>query len=136
MISLTNMSHQQKQIVGLFKQGIIPLMRVRREKMPLKSWASKSVKKIKSFKVAIYKLPKVKNGSFGRKSNNNEITNFNRALDDIAYSLRGNFRNNDIKVFDYNLKKVDMRMDAIHTKQNKFQKMIFSLRNYISSVGY
>ena len=53
---------------------------------------SKCVSKIKPYKVAICKLPKVKNGSFGRETNNNEINKFNRALDDIADGLRGEFQ--------------------------------------------
>ena len=97
---------------------------------------SKSVNKIKPYKVAICKLPKVKNGSFGRETNNNEITKFNQALDDIADGVRGEFQNTDIKVLDYNLEKADIRNDGIHPNQNGIQKMVFSLRNYISSVGY
>ena len=60
---------------------------------------SKCVNKIKPYKVAIRKLPKVKNGSLGRETNNNEINKFNRALDDIADGLRGEFQNTDIKKF-------------------------------------
>ena len=97
---------------------------------------SKCVNKIKPYKVAICKLPKVKNGSFGRETNNNEINKFNRALDDIADGLRGEFQNTDIKVLDYNLENVDIRMDGIHPNHNGIQKMVFSLRNYISIVGY
>ena len=97
---------------------------------------SKCVKKIKPYKVAICELPKVKNGSLGRKSNNNEKKNkFSWALDDIADGLRGEFQNTDTKVLDYVLKIVDIRMDGIHPDQNGIQKMVFSLRNYISSVG-
>ena len=133
------MRHQQKQNVGLFIQDIIPLIKVRQEKMPLKSWESflsKCVNKIKPYKVAICKLPKVKNGSFGRETNNNEINKFNQALDDIADGLRGGFQNTDIKVLDYNLEKADIRNDGIHPNQNGIQKMVFSLRNYTPSVGY
>ena len=107
--------------------------------MPLKScgsFLSKCVNKIKPYKVAICKLPKVKNGSFERETNNNEITKFNRALDDIADGLRGKFQNTDIQVLDYNLEKADIRIDGIHPNQNGIQKMVFSLRNYISCVGY
>ena len=60
----------------------------------------------------------------------------NRALDDIAVGLRGEFQNTDIEVLDYNLEKADIRMDGIHPIQNGIQKMVFSLWNYISSVGY
>ena len=59
-----------------------------------------------------------------------------RALDDIADGLRGEFQNTDIKIRDYNLENVDIRMDGIHPNHNGIQKMVFSLRNYISSVGY
>ena len=107
--------------------------------MPLKSWESflsKCVNKLKPYKVAICKLPKVKNGSLGRETNNNEITKFNQALDDIADGLSGEFQNTDIKVLDYNLEKTYIRNDGIHSDQNGIQKMVFSLRNYISSVGY
>ena len=83
----------------------------------------------KPYKVAICKLPKVKNGSFGREINKNEITKFNRALDDIANGLRGEFQNTDIKVLDYKLEKADIRIDGFHPNQNGIQKMVFSLRN-------
>ena len=79
---------------------------------------SKCVNKIKLYKVAICKLPKVKNGSFGRETNNNEITKFNQALDDIADGLRGEFQNTDIRVLDYNLEKADIRNDGLHPNQN------------------
>ena len=78
----------------------------------------------------------VKNGSSGRETTNNEINKFNRALDDIADDLSGEFQNTDIKGLDYNLENVDIRMDGIHPNHNGIQKMVFSLRNYISSVGY
>ena len=81
----------------------------------------------------ICKLPKLKNGSFGRETNNNEINKFNRALDDIADGLRGEFQNTDKKVLDYNLENPDIPMDGIHSNQNGFQKLVFSLRNYIMS---
>ena len=73
--------------------------------MPLKSWESflsKCVNKIKPYKLVICKLPKVKNSSVGRETNNNEITKFNQTLDDIADGLRRKFQNTDIKVRDYN----------------------------------
>ena len=97
---------------------------------------SKSVNKLKPYKVAIGKLTKVKNGSFGRETNNNEKTKFNRPLDDIADGLRGEFQNTDIKVLDYNLGKADIQVDCIHPNQKGIKEIVFSLRNYISSVGY
>ena len=75
--------------------------------MPGRSWESflsKCVDKIKPYKVANCKLPKVKKtGSFGRETNNNVITKFNQTLYDTADGLRGDFQNTDIKVLDYNL---------------------------------
>ena len=69
------------------------------------SFLSKCVNKIKAYKRAIYKLPKVKNGSFGLKTNNYQTTKFNLALNGIADGLHDEFQNTDIKVRDYNLEK-------------------------------
>ena len=78
----------------------------------------------------------VKNGTFGRETNNDKKTKFNWALDDLADGLPGEFRKTDIKVLDYNLEKADLQMDGIHPNQFGIEKTVFSLGKYISSVGY
>ena len=70
------------------------------------------------------------------ETNNHENEKFNFELNGIAVGLRGKFQNTDNKVLDYTLHQADIRLDDIHPNQSGIQKMVFTIRNYNSSVGY
>ena len=76
--------------------------------------------KLKLYRLATCRLPKVKNGNFGRGINNMEIHKFNCALN-IADGLRGKFKNADVKIFDYTLDKADICLDDIDPSQSRIQ---------------
>ena len=97
---------------------------------------SKAITKLKPYKLAICKIPHVKNGSFGRESNNIEIDKFNKELEDMADCIRVEHQSIDIQVLDYQLENKDIRSDGIHPTESGVQKMVFCLRNYIGKMGY
>ena len=45
-------------------------------------------------------------------------------------------KNTDIKFFDYNLDQADIGLDGIHPNQSRIKKIVFTVQNCISSVGY
>ena len=53
--------------------------------------ASEIIKKLSPLKVALCKIPPVKDGFFGRSKNNEKIDKYNEALENVATELSGVF---------------------------------------------
>lgn len=97
---------------------------------------SKSIRKLKPHNVALCKLPPVKNGIYGRESNNIEISAYNSSLDDIADTIKGEFPNTNIKILEYNMNSNDIRNDGVHPNLTGIQKLVSTLRDYFKSLGH
>ena len=76
---------------------------------------SKCLTKFKPYKVAICQIPQVKNGLYGRDSNNKQIHAYNQEINIIADQIRDEFQWSNVYVLNYGLEAND-RQDGVHTK--------------------
>ena len=63
----------------------------------------KFITKFKHYKVAICKIPNVKNGLYGRDVNNKEINEYNKKIKNIADQLKGEFQSCNVSALYYNV---------------------------------
>ena len=76
---------------------------------------SKCLTKFKPYKVAICQISQVKNGLYGRDSNNKQIHAYNQEINSIADQIRDEFQWSNVYVLNYGLEAND-RQDGVHTK--------------------
>ena len=118
--------------------GITLLMRVLTEKKAeqIGDLVGKSITKFKPHKVAICKLPNVKNGLYGRDVNDKEINENNKEVNNIADQLNGEFQSCKQNVLNYDLENTDIRPDGVHPNLHGTNKMVATLRNHLKRIGY
>ena len=73
---------------------------------------SKFLIKFKPHKIAICQIPQVKNGLYGRDSNNKEIDAYNQEINSVADQIRGEFQWSNVYVLNYGLEANDIRQDG------------------------
>ena len=96
----------------------------------------KCITKFKPHKVAICKIPDVKNGLYGRDVNNKEINEYNKEVDSIADQLNGEFQSCKVNVLNYDLENTDIRHDGVHPNLHGINKIVATLRNHLKRIGY
>ena len=62
------------------------------QQLQLCETVTKAIKKLKPHRVLLSEIQQVKNGHYGRESNNIEIKEFNMQLGNIALELNGTFK--------------------------------------------
>ena len=97
---------------------------------------SKCLTKFKPHKVAICQIPQVKNGLYGRDSNNKEIDAYNQEINSIADQIRGEFQWSNVYVLNYGLEANDIRQDGVHPNIYGIQKIVTTLRKHMKNIGY
>ena len=90
----------------------------------------KTIKKLKPHRVLLSKIPQVKNGHYGRESNNIEIEEFNKQLGNFALELIGTFKWTKVEVLKCNITTSEISNDSVHLNLAGVQKIVKSIRNY------
>ena len=91
---------------------------------------TKAIKKLKPHRVLLYEIPQVKNGHYGRESNNIEIVEFKKQLGNIDLELNGTFKGTKVEVLKCNKTTSEISNDGVHLNLAGVQKIVKSIRNY------
>ena len=92
--------------------------------------AASIIRKLSPLKVAICKLPPVKDGFFGRSKNNASIDIFNDEIETMVVELSGMF-NIDVSYINNTLETKDIAYDGVHPSlTGGLQKMVRNIRNF------
>ena len=91
---------------------------------------TKAIKNMKPHRALLSEIPQVKNGHYGRESNNIENEEFNKQLGKIALELNGTFKGTKFEVLKCNIKTSEISNDGVHLKLDGVQKIVQSFRNY------
>ena len=91
---------------------------------------TKAIKKLKPHRVLLSEIPQVKNGHYGRESNNIEIVAFNKQLGNIALELNGTFKWTKVEVLKCNITTSEISNDGVHLNLAGVQKNVKSFRNF------
>ena len=86
---------------------------------------------MQSFKlhcVAICNIGPVRDGCYGRRTNNEEISNFNDHLEMISLELDGSYPWSRFEVLENVLSIVDLRFDGVHPNNGGIQNLVESIR--------
>ena len=97
---------------------------------------SKCLTKFKPHKVAICQIPQVKNGLYGRESNNKGIDAYDQEINSIADQTRGQFQCSNVYDLNYGLEANDIRQDGVHPNIYGIQKIITTLQNHMKNICY
>ena len=97
---------------------------------------TKAIKKLKPHRVLLSEIPQVKNGHYGRESNNIEIEELNKHLGNIALELNGTFKWTKVEVLECNITTSEISNDGVHLNLAGVQKIVKSIRNYYQQQYY
>ena len=97
----------------------------------LKETVDKCMPKFKSHRVAICKIGPVKDGCYGRKTNNEEISKFNDNLEMIdGLELNGSYPWSRIEVLENALSIIDICFDGVHLNNGGIKNLVENIRLY------
>ena len=97
--------------------------------------ASEIIKKLSPLKVALCKIPPVKDGFFGRSKNNENIDKYNEALENVATELSGVF-DIDLVFLNNILETKDISNDGVHPSvSHGIPKLVRNIRNFYVHLG-
>ena len=88
------------------------------------------MQKIKPHRVAICKIGPVKDGCYGRKTNNEEISNFNDHLELISLELDGSYPWSRNEVLKNALSIDDICFDGVHSSNGSIKNLVENIRHY------
>ena len=91
---------------------------------------TKEIKKLRPHRVLLSEIPQVKNGHYGRESNNIEIEECNKQLGNIALELNGTFIWTKVEVLKCNITTWEISNDGVHLNLAGVQKIVDSIWNY------
>ena len=91
---------------------------------------TKAIKKLKPHRVLLSEIPQVKNGHYGRESNNIEIEEFKKQLGIIALELNRTFKWTKVEVLKCNITTSEISNDGVRLNLTGVQKIVKSIRNY------
>ena len=83
---------------------------------------NKRLSKFKPHMVSICQILHVKNGLYGRDSNNKEIDAYNQEINSIADQIRGKFQLSNVYVLNNGRELNDIRQDGVHPNLYGVQK--------------
>ena len=98
--------------------------------MQLKDTVDKCMKKLKPNRVAVCKISPVKDGCYGRNSNNEAIAKFNEQLEMVCLELDGQYPWAKIECLDSTLTSNDTSYDGVHPNMNGIKKLVKNIRHY------
>ena len=97
--------------------------------------ASEIIKKLSPLKVALSKIPPVKDSFFGRSKNNEKIDKYNEALENVATELSGVF-DIDVAFLNNILETKDISKDGVHSSiSHGIPKLIRNIRIFYVHLG-
>ena len=96
----------------------------------LKETVDKCMQKIKLHRVAISKIGPVKDGCYGRKTNNEEKSKLNDHLEMISLELDGSYPWSRIEVLENALSIVDICFDGVHPNNGGVKNLVEHIRHY------
>ena len=98
--------------------------------MQMKDTVDKCMKKLKPHRVAVCKISPVKDGCYGRNSNNEAITNFNKQLEMICLEVDGLYPWSKVECLDNALTDNDISYDGVHPNINGIKNLANNIRHY------
>ena len=98
--------------------------------MQKKDTVDKCMKKLKPHRVAVCKISPVKDGCYGRKSNNEAITKFNEQLEMTCLELNGLYPWSKVECIDYALTDNDISYDGVHSNINEIKNLVNNISHY------
>ena len=96
----------------------------------LKETVDNCMQKFKSHRVAICKISPVKDGCYGRKANNEEISKFKDHLEMISLELDGSYPWSRIEVLENALSIHDICFDGVHPNNGGIKNLVENIRHY------
>ena len=96
----------------------------------LKETVDKCMQKFKPHRVAISKIGPVKDGCYGRKTNNEEISIFNDHLEMISLELDGSYPWSRMEVLENALSIDDICFDGVHPNNGGIKNLVENIRHY------
>ena len=91
---------------------------------------TKAIKKLKPHRVLLSEIQQVKNGHYGRESNNNEIEEFNKQLGNIVLELNRTLKWKNVEVLKFNITASEISNDGVHINLAGVHKIVKSFRTY------
>ena len=88
------------------------------------------MQKFKPHRVAICKIGPVKDGCYGRKTNNKEISKFNDHLEMISLELDGPYPWSRVKVLENALSIDDICFAGVHPNNECIKNLVENIRHY------
>ena len=88
------------------------------------------MQKFKPHRVAISKIGQVKDGCYGRKTNNEEISKFNDHLEMISLELDGSYPWSRIEVLENALSIDDICFDGVDPNNGGIRNLVENIRHY------
>ena len=85
---------------------------------------------MKPHRVLLSEIPQVKNGHYGRESNNIEIEKFKKQLGNIALELNRTFKWTKVEVLKCNNTTSEISNDGVRLNLTGVQNIVKSIRNY------
>ena len=96
----------------------------------MKDTVDKCMKKLKPHRVAVCKISPVKDGCYGRNSNNEAITKFIELLEMICLELDGLYQWSKDECLDNALLDNDIFYDGVHPNINGIKNLVNNIRHY------
>ena len=88
------------------------------------------MQKLKPHHVAICQIGPVKDGCYGRKTNNEEISKFNDHIEMISPELDGSYPWSQIEVLENALSIDDVCFAGVHRNNGGIKKLVENIRHY------
>ena len=98
--------------------------------MQMKGTVDECMKKFKPHRVTVCKISLVKDGCYGRNSNNEAITKFNEQLEMICLELEGLYSRSEGECLDNTLTDNDISYDGVHPNINGIKTLVNNIRHY------
>ena len=96
----------------------------------MKDTVDKCMQKLKPHRVAVCKISPVKDGCYGRNSNNEAIIKFNEQLEMICLELDGLYPWSKVECLDNALTDNDISYDGVHPNINGIKNLVNNIRHY------
>ena len=97
--------------------------------MQMKDTIDKCMKKLKPHRVAVCKISPVKEGFYGRNSNNEAITKFNEQMEMICLELDGLYPWSKVECLNNTLTDKDI-YDGVHPNMNGIRNLVINIWHY------
>ena len=133
---MNRIQQEQSRKALYFTLGITLLISVITAAEQIGDLVVKFITKFKHYRVAICKIPNVKNGLYERDVNNKEINEYNKKINNIADQLNGEFQSCYVSALYYDLENTDIRHDGIHPNLLGNKKLVATMRNHLKRIGY